>query len=95
MAKATVPFLIMLISAVIYFIVIAKQFREKLIRYADCLLMSEIACLFCLYTAGNYYVVREGSISMFQLDLKESQSISSGWLFWAPLQLLSLSFIWQ
>jgi hypothetical protein len=82
MAKATVPFLIMLNSAIIYFIITAKQFREKGMRYADCLLMGKMACLFCLYAAGNYYVVREAGISMFQLDLKEGQGIPFGWLFW-------------
>jgi hypothetical protein len=81
-AKTTVPFLIMLISASIYFITTSKRCREKLRRYEACLLMGEITCLFCLYAAGNYCVVREASISMFHLDLKEGQSLPFGWLFW-------------
>jgi len=93
MAKATVPFLIMLVSAIIYFIISRNQFREKLMRYADCLLMIEIACLFCLYAAGNYYVVREASISMFQLDLKEGQGIPFGWLFWIFTVIIPFIYI--
>jgi hypothetical protein len=81
-AKATVPFLIMIISVLIYFLSSKNKKTKSAKHYADCLLMIEIISLLCLYAAGNYYVVREASISMFHLDLKENESIPFGWLFW-------------
>lgn len=80
--KATVPFVIMIISIIIYFLFSEEKMKEKFKYYTGCLLMVEIISLLCLYTAGNYFVVRETSISMFNLVLKENESIPFGWLFW-------------
>ena len=44
--------------------------------------MTEIVSLTCFYVAGNYFVVREASISMFNLSLKDGESIPLGWVFW-------------
>jgi Ca2+/Na+ antiporter len=41
-----------------------------------------VVALVCLYAAGNYFVVREASVAMFNLNLAEGQSIPFGWLFW-------------
>jgi uncharacterized membrane protein YgcG len=92
-AKATVSFLIMIISGLIYFFALKNKQRESWKYYADCLLMIEIVSLICLYVAGNYCVVRESSISMFQLDLKENESIPFGWLFWIFTVIIPIVYL--
>lgn len=81
-AKATVPFLIMIVAMLIYFISSKNKKSSSFKYYGDCLLMIEIVSLLIFYVAGNFYVVREASISMFHLQLKENESIPFGWLFW-------------
>ena len=80
--KSTAPFLMMAITIVIYFI--AKRQIKKISHrvYFNCILITEIISLTCFYLAGNYYVVREASNSMFNLNLKDNESIPLGWLFW-------------
>ena len=72
----------MIVAAIISFFSSRNKKKESVKFYTECLLMTEIISLLCLYAAGNYFVVREASISMFHLDLKENESIPFGWLFW-------------
>ncbi len=81
-AKATMPLLLMAIAAVIY-VLAKKLYQQKKYRhYRNCLTVIEITALLCFYFAGNYYVVRETSNMMFNMNLKEGESIPFGWLFW-------------
>jgi uncharacterized membrane protein YgcG len=91
--KATVPFLIMIISAIVYFLFSGEKMKEKFKYYSGCLLMAELISLLCLYAAGNYFVVREASISLFNLNLKENESISFGWLFWIFTIIIPLIYL--
>lgn len=81
-AKAITPFVLMIAAAAIYFFV--RQFlqNQQWKHYFNGLLLASITALVCFYVAGNYFVVREASVSMFNLDLKEGESIPLGWLFW-------------
>lgn len=81
-AKTIMPFIIMLLSAIIYFVFRKLKERKYFIHYHDCLQMILIASLISFYAAGNYFVVRELSNSMFQLNLQPGQTIPFGWLFW-------------
>jgi len=81
-AKAITPFVIMIASALIYFFTRQLLKEDKWKQYSNGLLLASICALVCFYAAGNYYVVREASIAMFNLDLKEGQDIPFGWLFW-------------
>ncbi|MBA2563191.1 MAG: hypothetical protein H0V14_09830 [Chitinophagaceae bacterium] len=81
-AKAAIPFLLMAMAAVTY--VFAKRLyqQKKYRHYKNCLTIIEIIALLCFYFAGNYFVVRETSNVMFNMNLKEVESIPFGWLFW-------------
>ncbi|MFT3937096.1 MAG: hypothetical protein QM726_25945 [Chitinophagaceae bacterium] len=81
-AKAIAPFVMMLSSAGIYFYAQQQLNKKRWPFHTNGLLLVTVVALVCLYTAGNYFVVREASISMFNLDLKEGESIPFGWLFW-------------
>jgi hypothetical protein len=80
--KALVPFVLMLVAAITY-VVVKKKINEPTLRYyISCLQLIMIAALLTFYIAGNYFVVRELSNSMFDLNLKPGETIPFGWLFW-------------
>jgi hypothetical protein len=82
-AKLTMPFVMMAAAAVLYF------WRQRMAKaaaskyYRHCLMVVKVVALLSFYAAGNYFVVREIGNSLFELNLKEGQSIPFGWLFWA------------
>lgn len=80
--KAIVPFVLMAASAISY--VASKKMNRQYINllYAGCLQAITVAALISIYVAGNYFVVRELSIAMFNLDLPTNAPIPMGWLFW-------------
>ncbi|MEO5890078.1 MAG: hypothetical protein ABIQ31_07485 [Ferruginibacter sp.] len=81
-AKAFVPFVLMIISGIIYLLI--KKTRQLNVNqlYHDCLQVISVAALLGFYISGNYYVVRELSNSMFNLNLAANESIPLGWFFW-------------
>lgn len=81
-AKAIMPFLIMIISFFTYWIVKRTAEKHSARHYSACLLTVEVLALVAVYIAGNYFVVREVSNTMFALDLKPGESIPYGWMFW-------------
>lgn len=94
-AKATTPFLIMIVCSLIYLLSKKLLQKEQWRHYNNCLTMVSITTLVCFYIAGNYFAVRESSIAMFNLDLKEGESIPLGWLFWVFTILIPLAYIWR
>jgi hypothetical protein len=82
MIKAFVPFVLMAASVITYAIVKKYSDKHNLRYYSSCMQMILIATLLTFYIAGNYYVVRELSNSMFDLRLLPGQTIPFGWLFW-------------
>lgn len=92
-AKYVMPFLLMALSLFIYLSVRKSKKSLRLRHYKPCLTFIEILALIILYVAGNYFVVREVSNSMFDLQLKEGESIPGGWLFWLITVLLPLVYI--
>ncbi len=80
--KAMVPFILMAVSALIYFIFKKINDPQRFNEYSGCVEAIEILTLISLYVAGNYFVVRELSNSIFYLNLQKGESIPFGWLFW-------------
>ena len=83
----------MIASALVYFFTQQLLKSGKWKQYSNGLLLASISALVCFYAAGNYYVVREASIAMFNLDLKEGQDIPFGWLFWIFTIAIPLLYI--
>lgn len=92
-AKAILPFIIMLLSLAIYFLVKKLQRTKTAIYYYSCLQTIEITVLVCLYAAGNYFIVREGSNELFHLNLQAGDSIPFGWLFWLLTILIPMIYL--
>jgi hypothetical protein len=81
-AKATAPFLIMIITALIFLAMKKLQQKKQFILYASCLQLVMILSMLTFYAAGNFFVIREMSNEMFNLNLQPNEGIPSGWLFW-------------
>ncbi len=93
-AMATTPFLLMGIAAFLYLFIKRTAHQKSYRHYRHGGTVLEITMLICFYAAANYYVVREMSNSMFNLGLKENESIPLGWLFWIFTVLIPLVYIW-
>jgi len=95
LAKTVIPFLLMAISFFAYWLMRKYRNINRLRYYKACCTFIEILALILLYVAGNYFVVREVSNSLFNLYLKEGESIPGGWFFWIPTVLLPIVFIFK
>lgn len=93
MARATVPFVIMITSLLVYQLARRWSRIEKWRHYTHCFTTAEITSLITLYLAGNYFVVREVSNEMFGLHLLPGQSIPAGWLFWTTTVVIPVIYI--
>lgn len=56
---ATLPFLMMILSATCYFLSRSEMGRVRALYYQDCLQFVQVASLLVLYLSGNYYVVQQ------------------------------------
>ncbi|MBC7887335.1 MAG: hypothetical protein H7Z13_05555 [Ferruginibacter sp.] len=93
LGKAIVPFVIMAISAIIYLLVNkAKRLKVNQL-YSNCLVVVSLAALLSFYFSGNYYVVRELSNTVFNLNLAQNESIPFGWLFWIFTVVIPLFYL--
>lgn len=93
LARATVPFVIMITSLLIIQLTRRWSGIEKWRHYSLCFSAAEITSLITLYLAGNYFVVREVSNEMFGLHLLPGQSIPAGWLFWTTTIVIPIVYI--
>ena len=94
-AKATAPFLLLLLAAGIYFF--AKYLSNKIAcrLYKRALVFVEITALLCGYAAINYFVVNQTANSMFGFTIKARQPLAFAFLFWSLTILLPLVYIFR
>jgi hypothetical protein len=91
--KAITPFALMFTAAFLFFIC-RKLYNLQLSKfYGQCLTMGIVTCLLCFYIAGNYFVVREMSNNLFNLQLQAGETIPFAWLFWILTVLIPLLYI--
>src|ERR1700743_1724582 len=86
----TVPFIIMLISAAIYWAVNTFNKKVEFINYQNCLIVTQIVSLVVLYAAGNYYIVQTLSD---ELNGGSGKSIPFGIIFWSWTIILPLIYV--
>jgi len=92
--KVIIPFLVILVSLVVYLIALKLSSIKTYRHYHRCLQMIQCCALITLYLGGNYFVVRELSIAMFNLELQPGQDITAGWVFWILTVMLPLVYIY-
>ena len=99
--KDALPFVMMVVSLVIYVSAIQLQSRNpKELYYTDPLNLAQWLSLLVLASSGNYFVVRE--LNGLLLDqrpggnvLKDAPEIALSGLFWALTFLIPALYVWQ
>ena len=91
--KHILPFVLMSISVIIYFIVQIYKNKNAIRHYRYCLKMLEFLSLITTYTVVNYFAVRELSNLLFDLYLPVGASIPGGWFFWLTTVLIPPLYI--
>ncbi len=87
------PFFIMIISAVCYFLTTKFRQKENFRFWDSSLMILEILSLLLFYVAGNYFTVRTLSEAAFHLELQENEDISLAFIFYAYTALIPLTYI--
>ncbi|HTI11350.1 MAG TPA: hypothetical protein VL832_22410 [Puia sp.] len=88
--RTILPFLVMAVSTGIYILSTALSSKERYRHYRGGLTLLTAATLLSFYAAGNYFIVRETSISL--LDSPPSAALPLGGLFW--ILTISLPFLY-
>ena len=83
------PFVLMVVSAGVYLLLLRYKSLVQLVNYANCLVVAQTVSLLVLYAAGNYYVVQTLSD---QLN-GTTKPIAFGIVFWAWTIILPLVYL--
>ncbi|MES2428005.1 MAG: hypothetical protein V4560_13580 [Bacteroidota bacterium] len=92
--NATMPFIIMIVAALLYFQATKLIKKAKQRYYEECLIMVQIVSLVILYLAGNYFVI--GYLNNMLNNVVTDgppTGIKLGPFFWAWTMLLPLLYI--
>jgi hypothetical protein len=92
--KVVAPFVIMASSALIYFATRRNLEKESLHFWKLNLKVLQFLTLIAFYFAGNYFVVRELSTELFELNLQEGQDIPLGFVFHLTTVLIPLAYLY-
>lgn len=76
----TVPFIMMLASAGLYWLSFSYNKKVPFIHYQNCLIIAQVISLATLYAAGNYYIIQ--TLSDELNGGRASSSIPFGTVFW-------------
>lgn len=91
--KIIIPFAVIGLSLLVYLLAVKLSRVHTYRHYKGCLDMLQCLALLTLYAGGNYFIVRELSMEMFDLDLQPGQDITGGWFFWILTIALPLVYI--
>jgi hypothetical protein len=91
--RALLPFVAAAFAFIIYLGVKKFKGRHALRHYHVCLVVLEVLSLVTTYIALIYFVVRELSVVLLDMQLAPGASLTGGWFFWAATLMLPLIYI--
>jgi hypothetical protein len=77
-----IPIVFIVLFTPLYFLFKKTQTKVNAEPWENCLILLEALCLMLVYAAGNYFIVRELSVSMMGLNLEEGQDIPFAFVFY-------------
>ena len=89
---AILPFVVMLISAILYFQIKKIEDIRELKPWKDCITICEVLSLLMFYLGGNYLVVKELSVNL--LGSNATADIPLSWLFHATTVIIPLAYFY-
>ncbi|MDB5136462.1 MAG: hypothetical protein JWP37_3065 [Mucilaginibacter sp.] len=87
---ATVPFVMMLVSAGGYWLLYTLRNKLQFINYQNCFIVGLIICLVTLYAAGNYYIIQTLGD---ELNGTNGKAVPFGAIFWAWTIILPFVYV--
>ena len=91
--KTLLPFIIMLVSAGMYFVVKKLSTRKDYLYYETCLTILKTLSLVTFYLGGNYLIVREGNALINNLSLSVSPQVAFAPMFYFFTAIIPLGYI--
>ncbi len=91
--KTLLPFIVMIVSAGIYFAVKKLSTRKDYLYYETCLTILKTLSLITFYLGGNYLIVREGNALINNLSLSVSPQVAFAPMFYFFTALIPLIYI--
>jgi hypothetical protein len=88
---STLPFVMMALSGLLYYLLTRINKNPKAVYYDNCIDVGRLVCLLTLYLSGNYFVVSELSTSF--LGTAPGTPVPFGLIFWTWTILLPLVYI--
>lgn len=89
---STLPFVLMLVSALIYWIVFRIKNQRNTTFYKKSIIVLQAISLITLYVSGNFYVVKElGDL----LNKSNNGTIAFGWFFWVWTIIIPIAYIYR
>lgn len=92
-AKAFAPFFVLAISIVVYQMINRIKPMKICLPYSNCKSAIAISALIGSYFSVNYFVVRELTVALFEVQLADNASIPLGWLFWVFTVTIPILYI--
>jgi uncharacterized membrane protein YgcG len=92
-ALEIMPFLVIAIFLFLFFLSRKLQKTSDLLLWEDHFIVFDTIALLLIYLGGNYFVVREMSVEMMQLELDEGQDIPLAFVFYSLTFLIPVLYI--
>ncbi|MES2138105.1 MAG: hypothetical protein V4511_00250 [Bacteroidota bacterium] len=93
-AKLIMPFALMTVSIPVYFLATKQKQKEELFHWKKCIEIFEWLALIVFYFAGNYFVIREASISFFDMHLNDGENIPLAFVFYMFTAIIPLLYVY-
>ncbi len=91
--KTLLPFIVMIVSAGIYFVVKKLSTRQDYLYYETCLTILKTLSLITFYLGGNYLFVREGNALINNLSLPVSPQVAFAPIFYFFTTIIPLAYL--
>jgi uncharacterized membrane protein YgcG len=93
-ARDLIPVGFIVVFTASYFFVRKIRRSGKYFLWENCLIVAEALCLLFIYAAGNYFVVRELSISMLDMYLEAGDEIPFAFLFYSLTVIIPAVYLY-
>lgn len=91
LAKTIIPFILMIMSAIVYFIAKKLLNKQRLLLYDFSIRSVLFLTLITFYASGNYFTVKELSDAIFPGSA--GSTVPLGWLFWIFTTMIPPAYI--
>jgi hypothetical protein len=93
-AQQIIPIAFIIVFTPLYFYVKHLRKKNDTAQWENCLILSEAFSLIAVYAAGNYFVVRELSVNLMELDLAPGEDIPLAFLFYGLTVIFPVLYLY-